>query len=163
MRLPVEANGGIVEPVKGITNKKDAGTFRKALNKVLDTFSIKESFVNLKALRGRIEQINQMTNSEKLLAPFKILDVPINEDDFIVINSRNDFLHGRVPDFRKLGESRSTEEKDNDLYYASLKLYTILNMLILKFINHDGYVVNYAKLEEVQTRRKLNEDFYRKN
>ncbi|SEA92251.1 hypothetical protein SAMN05443667_11212 [Flavobacterium gillisiae] len=79
-----------------------------------------------------------------------------------VISARNDFLHERVPDFKKLGANRSIELKDNDLYYASVRLYTLLNILILKMIGFDNYVLNFTKIFEKNTRYPVREEFYRK-
>lgn len=146
-----------------ITSKEDCIKFQNELYAVLDKYKDFDSFHDIETLKGKIHHINQMTNQEKLLAPFKELGIAISDTDLEVIKSRNAFLHGRVPDFRKLGKNRSIEEKDADLYYASTKLYTLLNLLILKYVGYDNYVLNFSKLHEQKTKYPINEDYYRKN
>ncbi len=145
-----------------ITSKSDNRKFRLELLEVLEKYKRKKSFVDIETLKGRINQINQLTNKERLLVPFKILDIPLLDEDVKVINSRNDFLHGRIPDFKNLGENRSIYDKDRDLYYSSLRLYVLLNMLILKYIGYNNYILNFPKIYEENTTYYLDEDYYRK-
>lgn len=145
-----------------INSKKDCKKFRQELNDVLSKYSNLKSFRDVKTLKGRIEHINQMTNSERLKAPFDILKIDLLEEDLKVISARNDFLHGRVPDFKGLGNQRSIELKDNDLFYATVRLYTLLNLLIFKMIGFDNYVLNFSKIYEKDTTYKLREGYYRK-
>lgn len=147
---------------KPITSKEDCKKFQNDLYAVLDKYKDFDSFKDIETLKGKIEYINQMTNQEKLTAPFKELGINISKEDLEVVKSRNAFLHGRVPDFRNLGKNRTIEEKDADLYYASAKLYTLLNLLILKYIGYDSYVLNFSKLHEQKTKYPIKEDYYRK-
>ena len=150
------------EKIAPINSKQDSKEFRKDLIAVLETHCIKESFIDSNTLRVRIENINQITNLESLKKPFSILNVDLLEEDLKIIKSRNDFLHGRIPDFKKQGVNRSIELKDSDLYYASVRLYTLLNILIFKMIGFDNYVLNFPKIFEKSTKYKVKEDFYRK-
>lgn len=145
-----------------INSKQECRKFRKELNDVLSKYSHLDSFRDVKTLKGRIEHINQMTNSERLKAPFDILGIDLLEEDLKVISSRNDFLHGRVPDFKGLGNERSIELKDNDLYYATVRLYTLLNTLIFKMIGFDNYILNFAKIYENDTTYKVKESYHKK-
>jgi hypothetical protein len=89
----------------------------------------------------KIEQINQPTNKDALLKPFEYLKIPINELDKQTIAHRNDLLHGRY-------DLKSTYEgKNNDSYRfsASLRLYTLLSALILKYVGFDNRVINHPK------------------
>ena len=150
------------EKIAPINSKQDSKELRKDLIAVLETHCIKESFIDSNTLRVRIENINQITNLESLKKPFSILNVDLLEEDLKMIKSRNDFLHGRIPDFKKQGVNRSIELKDSDLYYASVRLYTLLNILIFKMIGFDNYVLNFPKIFEKSTKYKVKEDFYRK-
>ena len=84
------------------------------------------------------------------------------EKDLDLLNTRNDFLHGRIPDITNAGSNRSIERMDRDLYYASMRFYTLLNILILKWIGFDNYVINYPKIHESYSKIKLKEKPYRK-
>ena len=136
--------------------------FKNDLIEVLNKHSTKESFTDINTLQVRIENINQITNLESLKKPFSILGITLLDEDLKVIKSRNDFLHGRVPDFKKQGANRSIELKDYDLYYASVRLYTLLNVLIFKMIGFDNYVLNFPKIYEKNTKFKVKENYYRK-
>jgi len=148
--------------ISPITSKIESKKFREELIQVLERYNANPYFQDIETLRGRITNINQMTNKERLLKPFKLLNVELTEDDKRVIASRNDFLHGRVADYRELGSNRSIEFKDNDLYYASVRLYTLLNIIILKYIGYDNYVINFTKIYEKNTTFEVNESYYRK-
>jgi hypothetical protein len=119
------------------------------------------SHENYTILFQRVEQLNQAANSAKLRAPFDHLGIPLFEKDIQILNSRNDLLHGRVPDITGAGKTRSTERLNKDLYYTSMRLYTLLNLLILKWIGFDNRVVNHAKIQEGYTKIRLKEDPHR--
>lgn len=145
-----------------ITDKKTSQAFRSELSEVLNRYKDNEHVKDVKTLQGKIDHINQMTNKEKLLAPFRGLGIELDSTDEKIINSRNDFLHGRVPDYRELGKSRKIEVQDQDLYYGSLSLYTLLSILVLKYIGFNGYVFNYPKIYEKETGYKCNQKYFRK-
>ena len=89
----------------------------------------------------KIEQINQPANKDTLLKPFEYLEIPINELDKQTIAHRNDLLHGRYNLKSKF------EGKNNDKYRfsASLRLYTLLSALILKYIGFNNRIINHPK------------------
>lgn len=145
-----------------ISSKKDFKELRNELIEVLNKHSKRESYGDVNTLKVRLENLNQITNLESLKKPFSILNINLLDEDIKVIKSRNDFLHGRVPDFKNAGENRSIELKDYDLFYASVRLYTLLNVLIFKMIGFDNYVLNYPKIYEKNTKYKVKEVCYRK-
>lgn len=110
-------------------------------------------------LSSRIKSLNNITNWSRLKAPFEYLNISLFEEDLEVLKTRNDFLHGRIP---KLGNGKSLNKINSDLLYISLRLYTLLNILILKWIGYDNYVVNYPKVFSVNTQRAIEEEYYRK-
>lgn len=86
----------------------------------------------------KIEQINQPTNKDTLLKPFEYLKIPTNELDEQAIANRNDLLHGRY-DLKSQFEGKDSEKYR---YSTSLRLYTLLSTLILKYIGFDNKVIN---------------------
>ncbi|AWM14650.1 hypothetical protein DI487_12820 [Flavobacterium sediminis] len=154
--------GAEKEKIAPINSKQDFKDFKIDLIEVLNKHSTKESFIDVNTLKVRIENINQITNLESLKKPFSILGITLLDEDLKVIKSRNDFLHGRVPDFKKQGANRSIELKDYDLYYASVRLYTLLNVLIFKMIGFDNYILNFPKIYEKNTKFKVKEKHYRR-
>jgi hypothetical protein len=112
-------------------------------------------------LKIRIEQLNQITNKARLRAPFELLGITLDEEDLRVLETRNNFLHGRVPDLTDAGVKRSTDRINKDLYYCSMRFYTLLNMIILKWVGYDNRVVNYPKIQEMFTQIRLKEEPFR--
>ncbi|HEY4327987.1 MAG TPA: hypothetical protein VGN20_28645 [Mucilaginibacter sp.] len=118
---------------------------------------------DLKVLLGRIDQLNQVTNKSRLRQPFEQLGIKLTEADLLILGTRNDFLHGRTPDITFAGELRTEERAGLDLYYASMRFYTLLNRLILKWTGYENYVLNHAKIQEKTTKIKLKEPYYFKD
>ncbi|GMV77151.1 MAG: hypothetical protein AMXMBFR79_02860 [Chitinophagaceae bacterium] len=144
-----------------IKDKSVSRKIRKEFLEVLDKNSSTISADDLATLHKRIDQLNQTTNKARLKAPFDLLTIAINDEDLKIIETRNDFLHGRVPDLTNAGDKRSTDRINKDLYYCSMRFYTLLNMIILKWIGYDNRVVNYPKIHEGFTQIRLEEEPFR--
>lgn len=143
---------------------KDKSVSRKIRKEILEVLSRNNSTIladDLATLHKRIDQLNQTTNKARLKAPFDLLTIAVNDDDLKILETRNDFLHGRVPDLTDSGADRSTERINKDLFYCSVRFYTLLNMLILKWVGYDNRVVNYPKIQEPFTKILLNEEPFR--
>ncbi|MDB5144519.1 MAG: hypothetical protein JWQ66_3232 [Mucilaginibacter sp.] len=143
-------------PMKPALSKR----VRKRLTAVINEECAGISEANRNILLGKIIHINQVTNKSRLRAPFDRMKLPLNEKDLALIETRNDFLHGRIPDLTDAGEDRPEERKNKDLYYASVRFYTLLCRLILSWVGYDNYVLNHAKIQEKFTRIPLDEDYY---
>lgn len=144
-----------------IKDKPVSRKIRKEFLDILDRYRTTIMPSDLAVLKKRIDQLNQKTNKARLRAPFELLEITLLDEDLQILETRNDFLHGRVPDIKNEGESRSTDRINKDLYYCSLRLYTLLNMVILKWIGYDNKIVNYPKIHEGYTQIKLNEEPFR--
>lgn len=142
---------------KGIGKKLRAGCIE-----IIKGFRSNIDAEGLKVLIGRIEHINQPTNKARLKAPFEKLKISLTDQDLQILESRNDFLHGRMPDITGSGKDRNDDRKNRDLYYASMRFYTLLSLLILKWIGYDNYVLNYPKIQEGFCQIKVREQPYRK-
>lgn len=145
-----------------IKDKLVAKKLRKSLIEVIDEQCTDVESQDLKVLKIRVDNINQITNGARLKAPFSKLGISLLPKDMEILEARNAFLHGRIPDISKSGLISDTERKNKDLYYASMRFYTLLNMLILKWAGFDGHVINYPKVYSDYTKIKLKEPFYRK-
>jgi hypothetical protein len=143
---------------------KDKNTFneiRKEISNLLKTYDSIITKEELEILHKKIDQLNQVPNMARLKAPFDILNISLNNDDLKILKSRNDFLHGRVPDPTKSGNHRSLDRINNDLYYCSMKFYTLLNLIIMKWIGYDNRIINYPKIHEDFTGVFLDEEPFR--
>ncbi|PZD79160.1 hypothetical protein [Mesonia sp. K7] len=153
----------IEKPTIPISDTKDADKLKNELLNIVDKFEKDnlEKDYDLSPIRKRIQNINQKTNNDKLISCFKKLDVELLKEDLKVIKSRNILMHGNFPSYRKK-KNRSIKDKDLDLYYTSIRIYTLINILILKYIGYDNYVINFSKIYEKDTEYILKEDFYRR-
>jgi hypothetical protein len=143
---------------------KDKSVSRKIRKEILEVLNVNSSTIlhdDLVTLHKRVDQLNQTTNNARLKAPFDLLTITINDEDLTILKTRDDFLHGRVPDMTNAGTTRSTERIDKDLYYCSMRFYTLLNIIILKWIGYDNRVVNYPKIHEGFTQIRLDEETFR--
>lgn len=130
------------------------------LNTVIDCYADKiDENAEIK-IRRRINDLNKpinhkrLTNSEKLRAPFDQLKIKLSVEDELAIDFRNDLLHGNI--LMNNDTLRKSEEINNKMLYASAKLYTLLSKLILKNSGFNGYVINYGKLHNKNSK----EDYF---
>lgn len=143
-----------------ITDKIIAKRLRAQLKSEISKFSSEISSEGIIILNSRINNINQITNRDKLLLPFKILNIKINENDINAIDQRNAFLHGNTP----MILNENPEGTDNEFkfrYFLYLKLYTLISSIILKYFGFDNLILNYPKIYELNTGISLDEDHYR--
>lgn len=144
-----------------IKEKGKGRRIRDELLNVIEQYSSEISPEGLDILTTRINQINNRTNSLRLKASFDKLGIELNELDLKTIQARDDLLHGRFPDLMNNKNDRSTQEINRELYFTSLRFYTLINMLILKWVGYDNRVVNYTKLKQAYTDIELNEEPFR--
>ncbi len=109
------------------------------------------------AIKTRIDNINAPTNKDKLIKPFELLNITLNEEDKEIINHRNDFLHGN--DFIKVDTLVDFTRKH---VYINHKLHFLIHALLLKLIGHYGKILNIVKLYPVEGCIKCeDEEIYR--
>lgn len=144
-----------------IKDKTISRRIRKEFLEVLNQNSASIAAPDLDILKKRIDHFNQTTNKARLRAPFDLLKITLLDEDLKILETRNDFLHGRVPDLTNAGANRSTDRINKDLYYCSIRFYTLLNMIILRWIGYDNRVINYPKIHEGFTQIHLQEEPYR--
>lgn len=109
-------------------------------------------------LTDKVNQINQVSNKIKLSKPFELLGFSLNADDLRMIERRNDLLHGRL----SLNYGDDMEKADSELYLIATKLYTLINVLILKQIGFSGYIINWPVYNKHVHGQKLKEEIFRK-
>jgi hypothetical protein len=153
--------------MEGVKSKKIAPVPSKEMRDILKRFrAIIDSELahisseNRALLKHRVEQLNQPTNKAKLQLPFELLNIPLNIQDLQILDSRNDFLHGRTPDITKAGSKRTVDRMNKDMYYSALRFSTLLAKLILKWSGFDGYIVNQVRIHGKRLGIKCNEPYY---
>lgn len=148
--------------IKPIKNSSLAKSIRKEMKELLNKYQDKIDSDGFKILETRLNNLNSPTNQSKLLKPFELLNIPITQDDIDAIKHRNSFLHGDINLGNDLFDPKETMITHQKVYYISLKLFTLLNALLLKYIGYDGSIINSPKIHEKHLGRNINEEFYRK-
>lgn len=133
---------------------------RHELLVLLETYKGRSEIENYSTLETKINELNSPLNSDKLRAPFTMLGIELSKLDEEIISYRNDFLHGNIN--LTAPKRKSKKSYSMDTFEVSLRLYTLLNCIILKMINYDGYILNHAKIQEKGIGKNFNEDYYRK-
>ncbi len=146
-----------------IPDKKTRNRILNGFKAIIEAESDNLTTENKGALISRIAQLPQGTNISRLRAPFDILNITLLEADLKVIESRNAFLHGRVPNLGISNIKNKDAREGKVLFYASLRLYTLLNRMILKWVGYENYILNHVKIQELDLRMKVNEKHYYKD
>ncbi|WP_153800392.1 hypothetical protein [Foetidibacter luteolus] len=142
----------IKEKIKPIKEKEISNNLRCELKKALQEFKAKLSDEAFTKITSDIDRINSPTNKQKLLQPFKHLNITLPSKDIEAIERRNDFLHGRIPE-------------QDDKHYLSLtngRLLFCINCLVLKHIGFEGYVVYHPSIYQFNNNLKIEESLIRK-
>jgi hypothetical protein len=109
-------------------------------------------------MEKKISNINSPTNREKLISPFTVFNIPLAEIDKEVLEYRNQFLHGNI----NLKSQKNRKEYSMNSFEISLRLLTLLNMVIMKMAGHKGYIINHVKTQEWGLGKKIDKNYYRK-
>jgi len=96
------------------------------------------------ALLNRVDGLNRPTNRDKLLEPFRALDLKLTEEESRAIDQRNRLLHSeRLLNVREL-------KKNPDAWHAALRveqrLYTAMNKLLLKYLGYSGPLIDWERV-----------------
>lgn len=159
----------ILESLTNIYNKekpeyfiyvKDQKLSKKILNELRQVVRNYQSELGEHTGRflASIDRLNQIPNSAKLSRPFELLGIRLNKNDMKAISRRNDLLHGRL----SLDTSNDEISADRELYFVATKLYTLINVLILKQVGYSGYIINWPVYNNQVHKYKLGEAVFRK-
>ena len=142
----------IKEKIKPIKEKEIAQNLRCELKKTLLEFKVNLTEEAFNKVTSDIDRVNSPTNKQKLLQPFKHLNIDLPSKDIEAIERRNDFLHGRIP-------------KENDKHYLSLingRLLFCINCLVLKHIGFEGYIIYHPSIYQLNNNLRIEENLIRK-
>lgn len=133
-----------------------AKNYRKELCKKLkktakEYLNNKEIVFEESSIDKRIENINAPTNRDKLTQVFKLLEIPISEDDLEIINMRNKFLHG-TPLYNI---KDNIDDSSKNLWNIALRFNFLVNAIVFKYIGHTGYIKNLSGLYEVIKKQQV--------
>ena len=143
--------------LKPISDPAISKSFRNDLATVLEKYNNSHAFEGYEILKKKIMEINSPTNREKLKTPFIILNIRLTKIDEETIEHRNDFLHGNI-NLKPRRPNKSYKMDNNEI---SLRLITLLNMVLMKMCDYTGYIVNYVKVQEWGMDKTINEEYFR--
>jgi hypothetical protein len=151
----IEENEEKINPFKSKSvASKTIQKFKCTVNELKDS-----EFNNKQAVLNKLEQLNQIGNRDSFLLAFKILGIPLSDDDINCINMRNDFLHGRIP---YENETQEKEEKDYQLQHIVYKLHLLITSLIFKYCGYSGHMLNNIKLVDlIHFNKNIKEPLFR--
>ncbi len=90
-----------------------------------------------KIIEARIKQINEPSNSTKLSASFDFLQIPLSKEEKRILNSRNDFLHGKSP-------VSGHDFDNNKLKYFVAGLHILIVKLLFRYCGYRGHLIDYS-------------------
>ncbi|WP_276485765.1 hypothetical protein [Paraflavitalea pollutisoli] len=141
-----------INPIKLRTKAKE---FRDRLLSVLEDYRNDPDF-NPTILQNKINEINKATNRDRLKIPFKLLGIPLSGRDVLALDYRNALLHGNV--ILEPMEEKTFEMNELEL---GMRLLTLTNAIILKWMGYKGWVVNHVKAQENAIGLTIDEEYYR--
>jgi hypothetical protein len=148
----IEQNQDKINPVK---NKSTARNLAKVMKETVVQHSQEDDFNNRELYLQRIDQLNQVGNTDSFLKAFELMGLQLNDKDKDCLKKRNDFLHGRIP-----FDSQPNEYVNTELATVVMRLHLLLCALLLKMVGYNGHVFNnlryrFLELEDEPIYRNL--------
>lgn len=145
----IEQNQSKINPVK---NKTIAKQIAKRLKEVVVQFP-ESNFNNLQLYLQRINQLNQVGNTDSFLKAFELVGLRLTQSDKECLKKRNDFLHGRIP-----FDPQPEDHQNTELTAVVLRLHLLLCALMLKMAGYSGFMFNNLRFRFLSLH---NEPIYR--
>lgn len=122
-----------------------------------DPNQVKEYDASFARIESKLHGFNSGTNNKKLIEPFLKFGYQLSaEESDIIMMHRNKFLHGS--DFMPLDVDYNLEFKE--LFHMTMRLHTLIAVLLLKASGYAGYILNNAKIYDYISERKLKEKIF---
>jgi len=136
-----------------IENKKTCRALKYKLTKTLKEFKDEITKTQFSILQSKINFINTIPNSDKIIDAFKVLEIELNDEEIFCIKCRNVFFHGTLPKKEKDYQLLSDDEM---LDVVSNRLVMLSAMLLLKEAGYCGYVVDKGLTDVIKWRKMRN-------
>lgn len=134
---------------------------QKKLNEIAQNFYTENSMEYENSVVAKnLNKIYNPFNIDKLLEPYILLGITLNEQEKKNVNLRNKFLHGSMP-----YKDKDYKVLSSKLLYINLELNYLVNALIFKYIGYDGVLKNLSKmyLDYFDLKELSNEEYYKDN
>ena len=139
-----------------LIDKKSWNPIRKELLNVLksstkDWESAEKDAVTV--MENKINGLNYIPNSIKLLRPFDSAGIPVTEDEKNAMKNRNKFLHKGA--LLKAEDRIKNRDAWREVYLIEMQIYTAINKLLLKHIGYSGFVIDWGRTSIDSGERKF--------
>ena len=131
-----------------IEDKSVSRSLLYQLKKTVKAFSDRIDKEKIRIFTNKIDQLNNIPNSNKLEDSFQKLDITLDEEDRYCISCRNKFLHGKLP--RKDNNTWVTE--DELLNIVANRVVMLSSMLLLRMADYKGKVIDRGMTEVIKLR-----------
>ncbi|PNW27559.1 hypothetical protein [Formosa algae] len=129
------------------------------LNKYKETLSKQDFDILYKGI-SQIDKKILQNNKNHILA-FEILGIDLSKEDKICLGKRNDFFHGRIlPQQIVIDNEDDFVTLEKEYSVLSQRLFTLITKLVLKTVNFEGFIINHAKIREIQNDKTIEEDYF---
>lgn len=101
----------------------------------------KDKFSNLEytSLSKKITYLNTPFNKDKFVLAFELYNMKLPEIYNSLLNTRNQFFHGKTP-----YDEGILKSKVKELHLEADRLHMLVSILILKYIGYEGHIKNQA-------------------
>jgi len=132
---------------KIITDSSLISGIKHNMKKVLKERKASLTEEQLRLLTVKIDSMNYVPNSNKLIVPFDQLGISLSDEEVECIKSRNSFLHGNLP------QNKSTGMTDQELLgVMANRLIMLSAMLLLRSVGYEGRVIDRGITEVIKWR-----------
>lgn len=136
-------NKDVMKPVK--EKYKLPAKLIQAIKKSIQDFEEPISEELKIKLDRSIDNLSAIPNAEKLIIPFQELGITLSETEEVIIDCRNQFLHGVLPEKARKKVPFAALLSDEDLiFYTSNKLIMLCSMLLLRMAKIDKSVIDWG-------------------
>jgi hypothetical protein len=108
--------------------------------------------INIEILKRKLDSFNSPPNADKLSEPFALVGYNLTDEQSRILKQRNSFLHGSFVKF--IDDDAAFKEA----LYVGLRVQFLISVLVLKSADFSGKIINYAKLWDYMTDKKINEN-----
>lgn len=123
---------------KPVVDKSAWKKLRKEYLRLLEKANLSEEEKNF--IMNKLNNLNQITNRDKLMAPFSALGVKLSQKELDTIERRNDFLHGR-------NDCGVDSDSMNRMVWICRLFHQLCCILLFKLAGFSGYIIDQTAFE----------------
>lgn len=128
----------------------------ESLDKIVkEKFSDRLNEEELTLVTNRISNLGQLSNHKKFLNAFETYGIVLNKKEKEALKMRDRILHGHT----KMNKSFDLDTENKFVWHLFLRLFTMVNRLILTIFKYKGMMLNYTKIFEDNLVERVDEEY----